>query len=98
MIQKMYTIKRSVKKQNQKHNSLYIFVVEVWKERQVNRRRALGPDEIPATFLQLLDDEKVPIITCFFNKVYINDEIPENWLQSIFVTILKTSNSKEYND
>ncbi|XP_072377773.1 uncharacterized protein [Diabrotica undecimpunctata] len=65
---------------------------------QVKRRKGSGPDEIPAELLQLLDKESVAIITSFFNKIYSRGKLPDNWLQSIFITIPKKRNARQCSD
>lgn len=65
---------------------------------QAKRRKTPGPDEVPAELMKLLDDESVGIITSLFNKIYSTGEIPDDWLESLFVTIPKKSNPKECGD
>jgi hypothetical protein len=48
--------------------------------------------------LKLLDNESVAIITSFFNKIYSSGKLPDNWLESIFITIPKKKNARQCSD
>ncbi|XP_030765770.1 uncharacterized protein LOC115889834 [Sitophilus oryzae] len=58
--------------------------------------KALGPDDLPADALKLIEEQDLGAITSLFNKIYETGMmIPREWLQSTFVTIPKKHNAKK---
>lgn len=60
--------------------------------------KAVGPDDIPSEILKLFMDENIPIVVRLFNAIYSTGIIPQDWLQSTFVTLPKTSSAKKCSD
>ncbi|KAF6200406.1 hypothetical protein GE061_006709 [Apolygus lucorum] len=60
----------------------------------VRSGKALGPDEVPAEILKLLDEENVKKLTILFNTIYDSGKLPLDWLHSIFITLPKKANSQ----
>lgn len=44
--------------------------------------------------LKLIADEQLDVIVNTFNDIYDNDEIPQEWLRSTFIPILKKLDQK----
>lgn len=60
--------------------------------------KALGPDEVYAEVIKMLDDTGIYVLTKLFNIIYDTGAIPNEWLTSTFVTIPKTTNAKRCNE
>lgn len=56
--------------------------------KSAKKGKAVGPDEIPSEVLKLLMEDNMPVIAILFNGIYNSGLIPEDWLQSTFVTLL----------
>ena len=63
--------------------------------RKLTRNKATGADNIPAEFLQTLGEKGIQAITKLMNKIYNNGKIPEDFLQTIFITIPKIQHAQE---
>lgn len=60
--------------------------------------KALGPDQIPAEMLKLVEEENLVPITELFNTIYSTGIIPTDWLSSKFITLPKKPNAKQCSD
>lgn len=60
--------------------------------------KSVGPDEIPAEILKLLEYEHLDVMVNFFNSIYDTGIIPSDWLHSIFITLPKISTAKRCNE
>uniref|UniRef100_A0A8D9DVR2 Craniofacial development protein 2 n=1 Tax=Cacopsylla melanoneura TaxID=428564 RepID=A0A8D9DVR2_9HEMI len=60
--------------------------------------KAAGPDEISADVLKLIDEQHLDLITALFNSIYVTGRLPQEWLESTFVTIPKKPNAKSCGD
>lgn len=61
--------------------------------KQSKQGKAVGPDEVYIEIIKLLNDENLDSLTEIFNNIYETGEIPQDWLQSIFVPIPKKPNA-----
>ncbi|XP_076384113.1 uncharacterized protein LOC143261929 [Megalopta genalis] len=59
--------------------------------KQAKNNKVSGPDQIPTELLKLLEEENITYLTAFFNKIYNEGIIPDDWLESLFITIPKKS-------
>lgn len=57
--------------------------------------KAVGPDRVSMELLKLMDGGSLAKLTQFLNHVYDTGEIPEEWLNSIFVTLPKKPNARK---
>lgn len=60
--------------------------------------QAAGPDEIYANVLKLIDEQHLDLITALFNSIYVTGRLPQEWLESTFITIPKKPNAKSCGD
>ena len=58
-------------------------------------KKAVGPDNIEAEFLKLLDNEGLALITDIFNRIYNSGNIPDTLLQSEFIALPKKPGAKK---
>lgn len=65
---------------------------------QLKTQKEVGPDQVQADFIKLLDEEKVRRLTKMFNKIYSSGEIPEDCLKSEFIAIPKKASPKTCGD
>uniref|UniRef100_A0A8D8Q4X5 Craniofacial development protein 2 n=1 Tax=Cacopsylla melanoneura TaxID=428564 RepID=A0A8D8Q4X5_9HEMI len=63
--------------------------------KQMKERKAVGPDNIEAEFLKLLEDDGIKKITKIFNDIYRTGEIPREWLISEFIALPKKTAAKK---
>jgi len=57
--------------------------------------KALGPHDLPADVLKLIEEQYLGPGTILFNNIYETGIIPEEWLRSTFVAIPKKQNDKK---
>ncbi len=62
--------------------------------------KAIWPNELEGEVLKTLlkDEDMQTTITKFFNTIYDNGVLPQDWLRSTFVTLPKKPNSSDCND
>lgn len=66
--------------------------------KRLNNKKSPGSDNIPAEFLKLVDEHGLNFITSLINSIYANGIIPDDFLQSIFIPLPKTSRAKNCAD
>lgn len=57
-------------------------------------KKATGPDNIPTELLQMIHEDHISVLVKFFNNVYVTGEMPEEWLKSVFIILLKKQRGK----
>ena len=55
-----------------------------------------GGDGIPAELFQILKDDAVKVLHSICQKIRKTQQWPQDWKRSVFITIPKKSNAKEY--
>ena len=60
--------------------------------------RASGGDEIPAELFQILKDNAVKVLHPVGQQIWKTYQRPQNWKRSVFISVLKKGNAKEYSD
>ena len=60
--------------------------------------RASGGDEIPAELFQILKDDAVKVLHPIGQHIWKTYQRPQNWKRSVFISVLKKGNAKEYLD
>lgn len=79
-------------------------VLEILKEeiraalKNSKNGKALGPDQIPIVALKCMNDDTLNILLDLFNTVFKIENIPRQWLLSIFCAIPKTTIAKDCNE
>ena len=53
---------------------------------KLTRNKATGADNIPAEFLQSLGEKGIQTMTRLMNKIYNTGNLPDDFLQNIFIT------------
>ncbi|XP_060523267.1 craniofacial development protein 2-like [Cylas formicarius] len=61
--------------------------------KRLKNNKSPGPDQIHGEVLKLLDSEQIKLITTFFNKIYIDGQLPKDWLMSTFIPLPKKANA-----
>ena len=65
---------------------------------KLTRNKATGSDNIPAEFLQTLGEKGLQIITKLMNRIYNTGNLPDDFLQTVFITIPKKQQAQECAD
>ena len=65
---------------------------------KLTRNKATGADNIPAEFIQTLGEKGTQAITRLMNKIYNTGIIPDDFLQTIFITVPKVQQAQECAD
>ena len=58
---------------------------------KLTRNKATGADNIPAEFLQTLGDKGIKVMTRLMNNIYKSGNIPDDFLQTVFITLPKVN-------
>ena len=59
-------------------------------------KKTNGGDGIPAELFQILKDDAVKVLHSICQKIRKTQQWPQDWKRSVFITIPKKSNAKEY--
>ena len=69
------------------------------KVREIIRKppenKAAGLDGITAEFIQSMGEECIDLVTWIVNKIYNGEDLPSDFIESIFIVIPKTSNTSQ---
>jgi len=60
--------------------------------------KAVGPDEIPAEIIKLLDENSLSQLEKIFNKIYDSGEYPKDFLKSNFIALPKKPRARQCKD
>lgn len=60
--------------------------------------RSPDPDKLPNDILKMIPEKHMEVLINPFNKIHQSSDIPQQWLTSNFIYLLKKSNNREYND
>uniref|UniRef100_A0A8D9FJ87 Craniofacial development protein 2 n=1 Tax=Cacopsylla melanoneura TaxID=428564 RepID=A0A8D9FJ87_9HEMI len=66
--------------------------------KELKNNKSVGPDEIPAEFLKLLNEEGIQHITEIINTIYKNGIIPNDFAESTFIPIPKVNKAQNCSD
>ena len=69
-----------------------------WALRRFTTNKASGGDEIPAKLFQILKDGAVKVLHSIFQQIWKTQQWPHDWKRSVFITIPKKGNAKEYSN
>ncbi|XP_072379657.1 uncharacterized protein [Diabrotica undecimpunctata] len=58
---------------------------------QAKNNKGPGPDQILAELIKLLDEENITYLTTFLSKIYNEEILLDDWLESPFITLSKKS-------
>lgn len=62
---------------------------------KLTRNKATGADNIPAEFLQTLGDKGIKVMTRLMNNIYKSGNIPDDFLQTVFITLPKVNQAQD---
>lgn len=65
---------------------------------EIQKNKSTGADNIPIEFIQQLDVQGIKIITELMNKIYETGQIPEDFLESIFIPLPKIQKATKCSD
>ncbi|KAI5708046.1 hypothetical protein M8J77_015361 [Diaphorina citri] len=65
---------------------------------QMKEGKAVGPDNIQAEFMKLIDEDNLKGITKLYNNIYASSQIPQEWLISEFIALPKKNGAKKCED
>ena len=57
-----------------------------------------GADGIPVELLQILKDDAVKVLHSICQQIWKTQRWPQEWKMSVFITIPKEDNAKEYSN
>ena len=60
--------------------------------------KASGGDGIPHELFQILKDDAVKVLYSICQQIWKTQERPQNWKRSVFISISKKSNDKEFSN
>ena len=60
--------------------------------------KASGADGIPVELLQILKDDAVKVLHSICQQIRKTQQWPQEWKMSVFITIPKEGNAKEYSN
>ena len=81
------------------HLELNILECEVkWALGSITINGASGGDGIPAELLKILKDDAVNVLHSICQQIWKTQQGPQDWKVSVFISIPKKGNSKEYSN
>lgn len=66
--------------------------------KKLSNGKACGEDNVPAEFIKLLPKEALLLLTNIINDIYKSGIIPQDFLQSVFITLPKVNKAKHCSD
>ena len=60
--------------------------------------KASGSDGIPAELFQILKDDAVKVLHSICQQIWKTQQWPQDWKRSVFISIPKKGNAKEYSN
>ena len=69
-----------------------------WALGSISTKKASGGDEIPAELFQILKDGAVKVLHSICQQIWKTQQWPHDCKRSVFITIPKKGNAKEYSN
>ena len=69
-----------------------------WSLGRITRNKASGGDEIPVELFQILKDDAVKVLHLICQQIWKAQQCPQDWKRSVFISIPKNGNAKEYSN
>ena len=66
-----------------------------WALGSITMNKASGGDAVPAELFKILKDDAVKVLHSICQKIWKNQQWPQDWKRSVFIPIPKKSNAKE---
>ena len=69
-----------------------------WTLGSTTLNKASGRDGIPTDLFQILKDDAVKVLHSIYEQIWKNQQWPQNWKRSVFISIPRKDNAKEHSD
>ena len=69
-----------------------------WALGSITANKASGSDGIPAELFQILKDDAVKVLYSIRQQIWKNQQWPQDWKRSVFTSIPKKDNAKEFSN
>ena len=69
-----------------------------WALGSITTNKVSGDDGIPVELFQILKDDAVTVLHSICQKIWKTQQWPKDWKGSVFISIAKKSNAKEYSN
>ena len=69
-----------------------------WTLESTNTNKARGGDGIPAELFQIPKDDAVKVLHSIYQQIWNTQQWPQDWKRSVFISIPKKGNVKEYSN
>ena len=69
-----------------------------WALGIITTNKASGGDGIPVELLQILKDDAVKVLHSIRQQIWKTQQWPQDWERSVFISIPKKGNAKEYSN
>ena len=69
-----------------------------WALESITMNKASGGDEIPVELFQILKDDAVKVLHSMCQQIWKIQQWPQDWKSSVFISIPKKGNVKEYSN
>ena len=69
-----------------------------WALGSITMNKASGGDRIPVELFQILKDDAVKVLHSIYQQIWKTHQWPQYWKWSVFITIPKKGNAKEYSN
>ena len=67
-----------------------------WASGSITTNKASGGDGIPVELFQILKDDAVKVLHSICQQIWETRQWPQDWKRSVFISIPKEGNAKEY--
>ena len=67
-----------------------------WALGSITMNKASGGDGMPVELFHILKDEPLKLLHSMCQQIWKTQQWPQDWKRSIFITILKKGNAKEF--
>ena len=67
-----------------------------WASGSITTNKASGGDGIPVKLFQILKDDAVKVLHAICQQIWKTQQWPQDWKRSVFISIPKEGNAKEY--
>ena len=69
-----------------------------WALGSITKNKARGGGEILGELFQILKDNAVKVLHSTYKQIWKTQEWPQDWKSSVFISVLKKVNAKEYSN
>ena len=69
-----------------------------WALESITTNKASGGDRIPVELFQILKDDAVKALHSMCQQIWKTQQWPQDWKKSVFISVPKKGNAKEYSN